>query len=538
MSCMSLPLENGQKLSHDQHRDVKHVSFNGPDTAAPEVVIFFSFTQVAVGQVRGVEVTESQFAETAEIFDGAFVVHQFHNVLIDKLSVLISTNGRKSSSSSSISTNSSVGDGGLVLSRSVSCTYSSLAIEDSKLRNSGANTNGESSNVLTGEAVLYNLVTSQDIQELTLGWLSRRSLSLGVSQLLLREGLGVWVESEQNLLVLERVLLQDVSSLLGSLASWSNNGLDLSRVDQSSNIGVGDDVGWQGVAGLGAVDGVKSSESRLGPDDESTQVSTWSKLQQVEGLDRRSLDTWNVSESLDKTLVLSVDDQWTSSLDKSSVSQLTLTGSDLLGLDDLDNVLVGTNGLQDSNSFLGLGNGLKVGRDNQWDLRNGLDSVTSGQNKRLHSSGSNSRSSGVSLLVEIHLDVPSSPDLGWSEHTSTSAHVTESSLTRSVGSTTTNSWDSGNSSTGTPRLSGSLVTSVLGDSVSLSLVLVDSGEDRVNDIWSDRSLEDGWKGEGGRSSLTLEANNGNLRSGHCELKDEKSVLKKLKKKNSAWVVCW
>ncbi|KAH3673894.1 hypothetical protein OGATHE_001874 [Ogataea polymorpha] len=440
--------------------------------------------------------------------------------------MLISMNGRNSLSSSK-STKSSVGEGGFVLSRSVSCAYSSLAIVDSKLRGSGANTKGSESKPSSGASCDATddclldcvrepslLVTSQHVQELALGWLGWLVLDLGRSKLLLGEGLGVWVESQQNLLVLQWVLLQNVSSLLGGLASRSDNSLDLSRVDQSGDVRVGDNVGWQSVARFGLVDRVQSSKGRLGPDDKSSQVGTWSQLQQAQSGDWSGLDTRQVSESLDKTLVLAVDNQWSSSLGESSASQLTLTGSHLLGLDHLDDVLVGTDSLQDSNSFLGLGDRLKVGRHNQWNLRNLLDSVASGQNQRLHSSGSNGRSSGVSLLVEIDLDVPSSPDLGWSEHTTASAHVTESSLAGSVGSATANSWDSGNGSTGTPGLGRGLVTSVLSDGVSLSLVLVDSGEDGVDNIWSDRSLEHGWERQRAGSGLAVEADDGNLRSGH------------------------
>ncbi|KAH3676458.1 hypothetical protein WICPIJ_009114 [Wickerhamomyces pijperi] len=92
----------------------------------------------------------------------------------------------------------------------------------------------------------------------------------------------------------------------------------------------------------------------------------------------------------------------------------------------------------------------------------------------------------------VNLDVPFSPGLSWSKHTTTTTHVTESSLTRSVGTTTTNSWNSGNSSTSTPGFSRGLVTSVFSDSVSLSLVLVNSSENRVNNVWSDWSREDSW----------------------------------------------
>lgn len=361
----------------------------------------------------------------------------------------------------------------------------------------------------------------QELLELTLGWLgSTLTLNLSGAQLLSGESLSVWVQSQENLLVLEWVLLQNVGTLLSWLTSWSNNSLDFRRVDDSGNIRVGQDVGWQGVArlgggnSLGTPDGVQLGESRLGPDDESTNVSTWGQLQQTKGGDVSSLDTWDVSEGLDQTVVLTVDNQWTTSLDVTSASELTLTSSELLGLDDLDNVGVSTNSLQDSNSLLGLGDLLNVRGDNQWDLWNLLNSVTSGQNERSNSRSSNSRGSSVSLLVLVHLNVPFSPGLGWSKHTTTTTHVTESSLTSTVSTGTTDTWNTGNSTTSTPGLSRGLVTSVLSNSVSLTLVLVHGSEDRENNVWSDWSREDCWQWQSSGGDLTGGGENRDLWTGH------------------------
>lgn len=371
----------------------------------------------------------------------------------------------------------------------------------------------------------------QHVDELTLGWLGLLGFNLDRAQLLSRESLGVWVQSQHDLLVLQWVLLQDVRSLGVGLASWSDNSLDLSGVDQRLVVGVGNNVGWQSVVGLGLVNRVQGLESSLGPNDKSTQVSTWSQLQQAQTGNVGSIDTWDVSQSLGDTVVVGVNHQWTLLLDKSSVSQLTLTGSHLLGLEDSDNVLVGTDSLQDSNGFLGLLDGLEVVRNNQWQLSNLLDSVASGQNQRGDSRSSNGRSGGVTLLVLVHLDVPSSPGLGWGEHTTASTHVTESTLAGSVGTGTTNSWDSGNSTTGTPGLSRGLVTSLFGNSVSLSLVLVDSDEDRVNHVGSDWGSENSRQWQLGGGLLALGGDNGNLRTRHVEYDGEEE------EKNFSNVLC-
>lgn len=356
----------------------------------------------------------------------------------------------------------------------------------------------------------YKLSLLENLVELTLGRLGLWLLNLSGSELLLGESLGVRVQSQENLLVLERVLLQDVRTLLGRLASWSDNGLHLSRVDQSGDVSVGDDVLWKRVSRFGLVDRLQSGKGRLGPDDESTEMSTWSELQQVEGSHVAGLDTWDVSESLDKTLVLVVDNQRTSSLNKSSVSHLTLTGTHLLGFDNLDNVAVGSDRLEQRNSLLGLGDGLNVVGNDKWDLWDLFNSVTSGEDKRLNGRSSNGRSGGVTLLIVVHLDVPLSPDLGGGKHTTGTTHVTESSLTGTVSTTTTDTWNTGNGTTGTPRLSRGLVTSLGGDGVSLSLVLVHSGENRVDNIGTDGCAEDSWKSNLRGRWLSLGGDDANL----------------------------
>jgi hypothetical protein len=62
-------------------------------------------------------------------------------------------------------------------------------------------------------------------------------------------------------------------------------------------------------------------------------------------------------------------------------------------------------------------------------------------------------------LVLVDLSVPSAVGLGWGEHTTTTAHVSESSLAGTVSTATSNTWDTCNSTTSTPRLSRGLVTS-------------------------------------------------------------------------------
>lgn len=364
------------------------------------------------------------------------------------------------------------------------------------------------------------LVILEDLHELSL--LGSLDLGLGLldgSKLLLGEGLGVRVKSEHLLLVLKRVHLSDV--LLLDLLGGLQDRLDLLRLNDSRDISVGQNVGGQSVTRLGrgnrlgAPDVVKQVESTLGPDDESAKVRAGSKLEQVEVSHVAGLNTGDVSEGVDQTVVLGEDNEGASSLGPSSVSELTLTGSDGLGLDNSGNVSVGTDGLEGGNGVLGLLDRLNVVGDNERDLSNGLNTVASSKNKRSNGRGGDGRSGGVSLLVEVHLDVPLSPGLGRSEHSSASAHVTESGLAGSVGTGSTNSGNSSNGSTSSPRDGRGLLTSVGGDGVSLSLVLGDTGPDGVDDIGSDGGLEDGGEDDGDTGIRAGETVDGNLgSSGH------------------------
>jgi hypothetical protein len=202
-------------------------------------------------------------------------------------------------------------------------------------------------------------------------------------------------------------------------------------------------------------------------------VSTRGELEEVELVDRAGLDTWNVLESTNNSLVLLVDNEWASSLPVSPVPHLSLSGTDLSRVGDLGNIGVSRDGLEELDSGLGLGGGLDAGSDDKGNLLDLLDSVTTGEDQRWESRSGDGRGNGVSLLVLVDLDVPLPPGLGGSEHSTTSAHVTESGLTGSLSSTTTNTGDTSDGTTGTPRLGRGLVASVLSNGVSLTPVLGD-----------------------------------------------------------------
>lgn len=260
---------------------------------------------------------------------------------------------------------------------------------------------------------------------------------------------------------MERVFLLDTSTLgLGLTLSSTDNALDFRGVDETAQVWLDDNWGWEEEVllegrrlGGGTVDGIEGLECSRGPDDETTEVTTWGELEEVEGEDGAGLDTWDVAESSDELLAINgwvVDNQWSTALTVAAATELTLTSAELAGGLDLLDVLGGAYTLEEVDSSGSLGDG-GVGEDlrvdnerNFWDLG---DLVTTGKEESRDGGGSQGRGSSKSLLAKVDLDIPASPGLGGSEHATRSAHVTESSLTSTVSSTTRDTRDTGNSTT-------------------------------------------------------------------------------------------
>lgn len=199
-----------------------------------------------------------------------------------------------------------------------------------------------------------------------------------------------------------------------------------------------------------------------------------------------------------------------------ATTKLSLSGTELLRLSNLDNIAVGANGLEEGNGSTGLGEVWEGRRgDDERNRWGSGDSVTTGEDKRLRSGGGNGGGGSESLLVQVDLDVPSSPDLGRSEHSSGTTHVTKGGLASTVSTTTGDTGNTGNSTTSSPRLGRSLMTGLYADGVGLSLVLCHTGMNSLNDVGTDWALEDIWKWEFG-IGLPLSGEDLDLwNAGHC-----------------------
>jgi len=341
---------------------------------------------------------------------------------------------------------------------------------------------------------------SANLGSLALEGSSSVLLALGIdSDSLISLGLGVGVKSLHKNSVLEGILVVLIVNADGS-SDFTELGLNLIGVDDSGQIGASHHGSVELVAVLlntllsvGTEDLVEVLESILGVDDETTEVTTGGELEEVKSVDGADINTSKVSGgSLDGWVLITVDDEGTSSHDEAGVSHLTGTASGGLGFADSLEILLSTEFVQSLEQVLG---SLNIeGVNNEREFRNIHNSVTSGENERGNSGSGQSRGDGVSLLVDIDSLVPLSPDLERGEHSTLTAHVTEGSLTGSAGTGTTNSGNTSDSSTSTPRLGGVLLTGLLEHTMGLSAVLSHVSVHKLDGIISDRGGEDGGHG--------------------------------------------
>lgn len=258
--------------------------------------------------------------------------------------------------------------------------------------------------------------------------------SLAQQELLSSQGLGIGVQFDQNTEISQGVLLSLNLSLAGDL--WSDLGLDFIGVDESGEVRVGQETSWKSVSilqaglfGEGSVKRIQLLKGILGPDDKSSKMTSRGELQQIQTVDAGQFNTRDVSEGLDEGGLLVVDDQRSSLLGVSSVSQFSFASSDFLGVLDFLNVREGVEGLQQFDGSRGLLQIFdSVVGNNQRNLRNLLDSVTTSKDEGWDCTGCKCGDESVSSLVHVNLSVPFSPGLGGSEHSSATTHVSKSSL--------------------------------------------------------------------------------------------------------------
>lgn len=257
---------------------------------------------------------------------------------------------------------------------------------------------------------------------LLLGNLTSLAL-LSTEDLSTTKDLVVGVEAVHDTSVLKRVLLNGEGSLVVLVTLGASSRLDFVRVDETGDIRVGDDVGRKNIVLLegsgslvGTVELIEKSESASGPDDETANVTTGGKLEQVQVTDINSLNTGNVAESLGNTVVLTVDDKRSTTLTVTAVTDLTNTSAELAGVGNLDDISVSIESLEESNSFLGLGKSLGLIGNDKRNFLDLLNAMSTSKDKGGKSRSSQGRGSSIAALVLVDAYVPLSPGLGRSEH--------------------------------------------------------------------------------------------------------------------------
>jgi len=252
------------------------------------------------------------------------------------------------------------------------------------------------------------------------------------------ERLGGWVESLHLNSVLEWVLLALVAHVLSD-SLLSELGLHLVGVNDSGEVSDGhlwsselESALDNGLLSVGSKDLVELLEGVLGEDNESSEVTTWGELEEIESGDIAGVNSWEVSGgSLDDWVLIGVDDQRSLAESEASGSHLSLSWSHSLGFAGTGEIVSESEVSESGEHTLG-GVSLK-GVNNEWELWDGVNLVSSGLDERSAGGSGESGCNGISLLVKVDLSVPLSPDLEWSKHASLTAHVTEGGLTGSVG---------------------------------------------------------------------------------------------------------
>lgn len=123
--------------------------------------------------------------------------------------------------------------------------------------------------------------------------------------------------------------------------------------------------------------------------------------------------------------------------------------------------------------------------------------MSSSFNERGTSGCREARGNSLSLLSLVDLPVPPSVRLGWGKHSTTSTHVTERTLSRSMSTSSGNTRDSRHGSASSPGVGTVLVSSnnpggskVDLDTICLSRVLSHIGMNKLHQISSEWAFQD------------------------------------------------
>jgi hypothetical protein len=213
-----------------------------------------------------------------------------------------------------------------------------------------------------------------------------------------------------------------------------------------------------GVSGTSSVDGIQFLESRLGPDDKTAEMSSGSDLEKVESLNVENVNSGNVTEGTSALSILTVNDDGAKLLLVLPVAHFSFASTSTLGSINLLNISPNVRAAKERDGLLGLAEGLDLVGNNERDLGDLVDDVPTSLEKSWDSGGGDGGADSVTLLGYVDTTMPAAEDLQGSEHVSSTAHVSESSLSGTVGSSSTNTRNTGNGTSSSPGFSRVLLS--------------------------------------------------------------------------------
>jgi len=332
---------------------------------------------------------------------------------------------------------------------------------------------------------------------------------------------GVGVELDHDTPVLERVLLDELDVVL--LADGAQGALDLIRVDDAAQVGVGElgvrervAVLLGGLGGERAKDGIEGLEGALGPDDEAAEVTSGRELEEVEARDVGGLDAGQVAEA-ERRVLLVVDDERATALHVAAVAGLALAGAHAVRVLGGLHVVVGVERLEERHGGLGLAEVVEGGvGHHERDLGQLLDLVAASEHERRERRRSEGRRDREALLVHVDLAVPAAPRLGRREHAAATAHVAEGTLAGAVRTTARDTRNTRHGATGTPRDGARLVAGLDVDGVRLAAVLRQVRVHELHNVKADRRRKNG-RERHLRAHVALVAIEDSHEGAHCNL---------------------
>jgi len=237
-------------------------------------------------------------------------------------------------------------------------------------------------------------------------------------------------------------------------SDWSKalaeNSENFIGVSDTVNIVVGKEGTWENEVLLGFVDSIESLESRFRPNAETSKGSSWGKSSKRKAGNAHNINAWDVAESLSNTIIVGVDNKWTTLVLVSRAPHLALGGTVNLVIKNTSNIIVKVESLKSGDGFTGLLDSFDSIGSNKWDFSNIFDNVTASLDKSGDSGSGNGGCDGITALLDWDSAEPAAHDCWGTKKMTTTAEVSVGTLSVTVGSGTIDTWNTSLGTAWTP----------------------------------------------------------------------------------------